>query len=427
MFALFVPLFPFAPPASAAIISTNSRPLSLTYERVAKLPADQLDAWKNYVARSDRQLRADQAFLRSEMRWHEIKNVVIPPTGRAASSLPHDHPAAWYAGLEARHAADIVLSFQTPAGGWSKNLDLSLHPRAPGEAFAPDNSSRHLGKFDFDTPFNPDWNYVGTFDNDATISELRYLARVIGGAKVGEGARYRTAFLHGVDYILAAQFPNGGWPQVWPLEGGYHDMITYNDDAMVHVLGLLRDIAEGTNEFAFVPASTRSRAATSLNHGVDCILATQITVNGQRTVWCQQHDPLTRQPAAGRNYEMPSQVSSESAEIMSFLMQLPKPSPAVVTAVRAAAAWFGKTKIVDMAFKRLGDDGRRLIPSPGSGPLWSRYYEIGTDRPLFGDRDMTVHDNLEEISRERRFGYAWYRDGPRHALEQYELWSKAHP
>jgi len=34
-------------------------------------------------------------------------------------------------------------------------------------------------------------------------------------------------------YLLAAQFPNGGWPQVWPLEGGYHDAITYNDNAVI--------------------------------------------------------------------------------------------------------------------------------------------------------------------------------------------------
>jgi PelA/Pel-15E family pectate lyase len=35
-----------------------------------------------------------------------------------------------------------------------------------------------------------------------------------------------------VRYLLAAQFPNGGWPQVWPLEGGYHDAVTFNDNAV---------------------------------------------------------------------------------------------------------------------------------------------------------------------------------------------------
>ena len=69
----------------------------------------------------------------------------------------------------------------------------------------------------------------------------------------------------------------------------------------------------GTNDFAFVPEKTRRLAAASLQRGLACILATQIVVDGRRTVWCQQHDALTLQPVSARNYEMPSEVSSESA------------------------------------------------------------------------------------------------------------------
>ena len=46
---------------------------------------------------------------------------------------------------------------------------------------------------------------------------------------------FRKSFLHGLDYVFAAQFPNGGWPQVWPLQGGYHDVITINDDAVLNL------------------------------------------------------------------------------------------------------------------------------------------------------------------------------------------------
>lgn len=416
----------FASLTSAAIIGMNTPALSLTSERVAALPATQRPAWQEYLERSGKQSQADRAFLQTEMRAHGIKELIVPPSGRSARSIPLGKPAAWYAEPEARRIADIVVSFQTPAGGWSKNLDLSLHLRAPGESFAPDNRSRALSDFDFDTPHNAKWNYVGTFDNDATITELRFLAKVIAVASTNDVASYQKSFLHGIDYILAAQYPNGGWPQVWPLEGGYHDMITYNDDAMINILHFLRDVSDSTSEFTFVPAPTRALVAASLHRGTDCILATQIVTNGQRTVWCQQHDPLTLQPASARNYEMPAQVSSESADIVMFLMDLPKPGPQVVTAVKAAAAWFVKTKIPDVAFKRADDGRRRLVPTPGSGPLWARYYQIGTDRPIFGDRDKTIHDNLDEISRERRFGYAWYRDTPERTLELYAAWGKAH-
>jgi PelA/Pel-15E family pectate lyase len=303
---------------------------------------------------------------------------------------------------------------------------MTIHPRAPGEGFAADNRSRFLGEGDFDTPHNVHWNYVGTFDNDATITELRYLAKVITAVGGDETTLYRTSFLHGISYILAAQYPNGGWPQVWPLEGGYHDTITYNDDAVINILGFLCDVSEGTNEFAFVPNAMRTQAAASVKRGIDCILATQIVTDGHRTVWCQQNDPLTLQPASGRNYEMPSQVSSESAEIMMFLMQLSKPTPQVVAAVRAAAAWFEKTKISHVSFERTDNGDLRRVPSPCDGPRLARYYQIGANRPIFGDRDKSIHDNLDEISRERRFGYAWYRDNPQRALEQYALWSKTH-
>jgi PelA/Pel-15E family pectate lyase len=417
----------FAPLASAAIIGTNPPALSLTAERIAALPAAQQRGWKEYLAHSDHQLRVDQAFLQVEMRQHKLKDVVIPPSGRSANSLPLDKPVDWYGGAEARRTADIVVSFQTPAGGWSKNLDMSLHPRAPGEAFAPDNRSRILGAADFDTPHNTNWNYVGTFDNDATMTQLRYLGKVINAVESDRSGSYRKAFQRGIDYIVAAQYPNGGWPQVWPLEGGYHDTITFNDDAMINLLNLLRDVSKGTNGFAFVPVSIRAQAGESVRRGIDCVMATQIVVGGHRTVWCQQHDPLTLQPASGRNYEMPSQVSSESAYVMLFLMSLPNPDPQVVAAVHAAAAWLKKTKISDKAYQRVGDDGRRLVRTSNSGPIWARYYEIGTDRPIFGDRDKTIHDNLEEISRERRRGYAWYRDDPKRALEEYAAWSKTYP
>jgi PelA/Pel-15E family pectate lyase len=425
--ALLMTACGFAPLASAAVIGTNPPALSLTAERIAALPTSQQRAWNDYLAQSEKQLHVDQAFLQAELSDHKLAAPVIPPLGRSASSLPLDKPADWYGSSNAVRIADIVVSFQTPAGGWSKNLDMSLHPRAPGEAFATDNRSHFLAAGDFDTPHNTNWNYVGTLDNDATMTQLRFLAKVITAVGPLHNDSYNKAFLHGLVYITRAQYPNGGWPQVWPLEGGYHDTITYNDDAVVNLLNLLRDVARGTNDFAFTPLSARMMAATDLSRGVDCLLATQITVDGHRTVWCQQHDPLTLQPASGRNYEMPSQVSSESAEIMLLLMSLTRPSPQIISAVHDAAAWFEKTKIADMTWQRNDAGERRLVPQPGSGPIWARYYEIGTDRPIFGDRDKTIHDKLEEISRERQRGYAWYRDTPKRALEEYAVWSKTHP
>ena len=301
--------------ASAAIIGTNVPAQPLTLDRIQALPPPQQPPWKDYLKQSQRQMIADQSALNAESLDHSVTNFMVPPEGRGVAGIPLNKEPGWYASLEAAQLADNIVSYQTPSGGWSKNLDLTKHPRAPGERYAHGNSSRFAATGDFDSPLFSDWNYVGTFDNDATVTQLRFLARVITAAGVGPKAKYRAAFMRGLDYIFASQYPNGGWPQVWPLQGGYHDGVTFNDDAMTNILKLLADIAQEKPGFAFVPLNPRARARASLERGIACILAAQIVANERRTAWCQQHDPLTLKPASARNYEMPCAASSESAQL----------------------------------------------------------------------------------------------------------------
>ena len=395
-------------PLAAGVIGNNTPALPLTAARLETLPAAQRATWQAYLERSEKLHAIDSASLAAELQTAGLTAPLIPAKGRG---LPLNRDDTWFATAEAARIADIVVSFQTPAGGWNKNTNQTLAPRRVGE--------RH----GFEA------GYVGTIDNDATINQLQFLARAVsaGGPATERTAGWRAAFTRGVEYLLAAQYPNGGWPQVFPLEGGYHDAITFNDDAMVNVLALLRAIAAGHGGFSFVPGVLRDRAAAAFQRGLACILTSQIRVGGRRTVWCQQVDMLTLAPCGARNYEMPSQSAGESAGIMVFLMALPGPSPAIVDAVHAAAAWFQKTSLRDVAFRSAPDGaGRQLLAAPGAGPLWPRFSEIGTDRPIFGDRDLTIHDNVNAISQERRNGYAWYLDGPRRALERYAAWAKLH-
>ena len=60
-----------------------------------------------------------------------------------------------------------------------------------------------------------------------------------------------------------------------------------------------------------------------------------------------------------------------------------------------------------IAFVKQGDD-KVVVQDPNASPLWARFYELGTELPLFSDRDSSVHYNVAEISQERRTGYAWY-------------------
>src|SRR5690606_34990409 len=134
-------------------------------------------------------------------------------------------------------------------------------------------------------------------------------------------------------------------------------------------------------------------------------------------------DPLTLRAAAARSFEPVADASRESANITLLLMSVPNPSPEIITAVEAAAAWFRTTALHDLKIARAPGDLRGgVVPSPGAPPLWSRFYEPGTTTPIFGDRDRTVHYDLSEISSERIAGYSWYTDLPNRVLAAFETW-----
>jgi PelA/Pel-15E family pectate lyase len=409
----------------AAVVGTNPPSLPLTAERIAALPAAEQPAWRAYLDRSNRQRKTDQAFLAAELKAANLKEALVPGETRGFGNGSLNRPAEWYASADARRMADNVVTFQTPAGGWSKNFNPADHPRRPGEGFSHDNTSRFLSAGDNDAPADPHWTYIGTFDNDATITELQFLAKVAAATDAKTGATWRASVQRGLDYIFAAQYPNGGFPQVYPLDGGYHDGITFNDGAFVNILTVLRSVADGKEAYAWLATEQRERARASVARGIACLLKCQIMVNGQPTAWCQQYDMLTFAPSSARNYEMPSKSGGESAGIALFLMSLPDRTPEIVRAVDGVVAWFQKTAIRDVAFRPSPDGtGRKLQAAPGNGPIWARYYDIATDRPIFGDRDKSIHDNVNEISQERRNGYSWFGDGPKRALERYAQWKK---
>lgn len=374
----------------------------VTLERVIALPSSEQRPWLEYLARSQKLLRDEREFRANEARAARLPDLKLAPYA-TVFGVKLDQPVEWFATPEGQRITAIVLSYQTPNGGWSKRLDLSKEPRPPGTDFVSEHNA----------------HYEGTFDNDATTTQMRAMARAF---KATGNKATRDAFLRGLNYTFIAQYPNGGWPQIYPLETGYHDGITYNDDVMVDIIRLLRDVAAGQGEFAFVSANLRREAGTRAEHGIACILASQIRVDGKLTAWGQQHDALTLKPSGARAFEPAGTCSSESASVVRLLMNLPQPSPAVVAAVDGAVAWFKKTKITGFAWRNTPDNGRLLVPAPDAGPLWSRIYEVGTDRPIFGNPDRTIHYDVAEITRERRSGYNWYNAGPAAVIERSQAW-----
>jgi PelA/Pel-15E family pectate lyase len=330
-------------------------------------------------------------------------------TTAGGDGMPLERDAAWYGSPEARHVADVIVSFQTPAGGWGKNARRDGPLRQRGQHWIKGT------------------RYVGTLDNGATVTELRFLARVQARLPGAEGQPYRDAVVKGVRWLLDAQYPNGGFPQVYPLQGGYSDAITFNDDALVHALQLLATIAAREEDFRFVPQALALEARAAGERAVRLLLAMQVAAGGVRTGWGQQHDALTLLPAGARNYEPASLASHESGSVLLFLMRLPDPSADVVAAVHAGAAWLRRVALRDVEWTHKSPEGRRLVPKPGAGPVWARYYDLASMKPIFGERDHTIHDDVMDLAPGRRNGYGWFVGGPSKALAAYGTWSRAHP
>ncbi len=418
-------LLMLAPASSAKVIGRMTPAEPLTMQRIALLPPGQQQAWKAYLERSKARRAADKAALAAELAIL-AKSYPSPPEG-SVKSMPLDKPAAWYGTAEARRIADNIVSYQTPTGGWGKNQDRTAPLRERGRRFAIVENLPPEAAQDIITD-DTRWAYVGTLDNGATTTELRFLAKVQSAIPLAEGEAYRASFVKGIRYLLEAQYPNGGWPQIYPLQGGYHDAITFNDDAMAHAIEVLMDAGARKAEFAFVPASLAAQARSAADRGVAVVLASQVVLGGRRTGWGQQHDALTLKPVGARNFEPMSLSSNETAAVLRLLMRLPNPSDAVVRSVHDGIAWLQSVALRDVEWKiPPGGEGKLLLPAPGAGPLWSRMYDLQTMKPIFGDRDKTIHDDVSLIMASRRNGYSWYGSGPANVIAAYRKWALAHP
>lgn len=294
--------------------------------------------------------------------------------------------ASWYSGNEAVRIAENVLLYQRSSGGWPKNTEMAAVLSDGDKSKLQAEKSRN----------------DSTIDNGATCSQLRYLVKVY--AATGN-ARFKAAFLKGVDFLLGAQYANGGWPQFYPFRGGYSNHITFNDGAMINVMKLLGDIRDRKGDYAFV--------------------------DGKRRAWCAQHDEKTFEPRPARSYELASLSGAEGVGIVEFLMAIDNPSPKIVAAIEDAVRWFDAAKITGIRQISKPAPGsekgydKTIVPDPDAPPLWARFYQIGTNKPIFCSRDGVIRDSLAEISYERRNGYSWYTIAPANLLNKsYPLWRK---
>jgi PelA/Pel-15E family pectate lyase len=382
---------------SLVAATSAAEPLPLSWRQQLVLDPE----WQQYFSRSEYLRQLDQQQLQQELTQLHQHAPTLPAKDLKFGFPLQPNPAFWLS-AEANCIAKVILSFQTPSGGWSKRTDMASQPRQPGQLYG------------------TEVDYIPTFDNDATSTQILWLTAFLPYASEASRPELQQAIKRAIGFMLAAQYPNGGFAQTYPLRGRYHDAITLNDHVMTELLKLLNKVATEP-QFAFVESSIRQQAKQQFLRGIKLLLTAQIRLNGELTVWAAQHHPLTLEAVKARAYELPALVSSESAEVTLLLMQLPKPCAAVIQSVEAAVAWFKAKQIHNTEMQR-SDSGVRFVEKSGAKPLWARFYDLEKQQPLFVDRDGRVVSSMAELSIERQKGYGWYQSNAEAVLKAYPGW-----
>ena len=260
----------------------------------------------------------------------------------------------------AREAADILAAGQLANGGWWH--EMRLDAKGPAEYyFLKDKGDRSKA----------DLFCTATLDDRTTQGAIDFMMRI--AAETGD-RQYRSSARAGLDSLLSAQYPAGGWPQHYPPgSGGYHRYLTLNDgagtDAMMTLLRGYHQYDDGR----YLAAALR---------------AAQWLIDFQlpdpHRGWAQQYT-LEGEAAPARWFEPPACCSAVTANVMNTLVEifLKTGDKRYLSPIPDAIAWLEKSEI-----------------RPG---VRARFYEIGTNRPIYVNNErQVVYDQVD-----LRPGYGW--------------------
>ena len=296
----------------------------------------------------------------------------------------------------AQAAADALAVGQLESGGWDYLVE-----------FDPTLSAKWYRKSDLGKISATDAakrKNVTTFDDDNTQSAIQLLLAVADasqGATEPRDGRIREARDYALKKLLAAQRPNGGWPQRWtgvpvsakdyPVQPArfptdypreypklnYNGYYTLNDNTHRDCVMALLDAGRRLGDPAFRAAALK---------GGDFLILAQLP--DPQPSWAQQYNAKL-EPDWARAFEPPCVCSNESGGAMRLLVDLylETGDEKYLEPLPRAIAWFKRSQL-----------------SPG---LWARMYEIGTNRPIYGDRDGKIKYRVEDLSPERQTGYSW--------------------
>lgn len=281
----------------------------------------------------------------------------------------------------AEKAANAIIWGQSHEGGWNYMID-----------FAGDRSLKQW----YNTIGKNGWrleefqHYYGnsTFDDDITSDAARFLLRMYL-EKLDPG--YKPALDKAIGFILKSQYPNGGWPQRYPLKydyskngnPDYSSFYTFNDDVIWENVHFLVQCYLALGEERFLEPIQR---------GMNFYLLSQDTCGA----WAQQLN-MKMEAAGARTYEpiafLPSTTCENALLLLKFYQYTGDKK--FITRIPDAIKWLEETKLPANQIDGFRDH--------------STFVEIGTNKPIY------VHRNGSNV----KFGtyYVDYNDD--HLLAHY--------
>lgn len=255
----------------------------------------------------------------------------------------------------ARKAADAVVFGQHPLGGWHYFIDFD--PKGVPEWYESQASKFRWGYEEYR-------HYYGnaTFDDHVTADAADFLMHFYS---VTLEAAYREPVARALNFMLISQYPNGAWPQRFPLRYEYaHDglpdytsFLTLNDGAAERNVRLLFEAYETFGDERYWEAARR---------GVEAFIKLQ-GPTGQGC-WAEQYGQDMR-PVAARTHEPAGYVVRESVGVIRTLqeMYVRTGDARYLAPVPRCLDWFDRIN---------RESAAERYPTP-------RYWEPGTNRPLY--------------------------------------------
>ncbi len=309
--------------------------------------------------------------------------------------------------LDAARAAAEALAFgQLGSGGWHYSIDMQR--RENNRDGLLDYRGRASEREKPGQPMNPHYTIQSTFDDDNSQGAIRFLLACLAAAKSSPSPRdrsIRATLDRALGGLLRAQYANGAWPQrfggrphdpaahapkaaripdqyprEWSPAWDYQTHYTLNDETQYDCIRTMLEAGKALGDASYLASAKR---------GGEWLLLAQLPE--PQPAWAQQYNEAM-EPAWARAFEPPAVASLESGSALRALLLLYRETgeQRFLAPIAAAVAWLERSAI-----------------APGR---WARLYELGTNRPIYGDVDGRIHHSIEELTPKRRTGYGWQGD-----------------